>query len=418
MPRFLVRVVCATILALLFVAANTPAAVASTSRPTASLAELEAQARQGADPSSDAFVQRVARLIESEALKKPDHFFRASQLLTGPATDVWVQQMKYELLLAAAAKQHKEAEQSLAAAWDGLLYALQRPLRTEAGLNRFDAATAELTVQPAPESIQAVLRDPAAARAAAKKAKPNLEVFTLADAHGEAMTERARRPNLDRQNQLMAETETRAHRIISIAATGQLRTGSDFTSAARIFAGSSPTLHRELAHELALCAMLLGERMSTRQVAFTYDLFLVSLKLKRRFGSSAPNTQSNLDSAGISRAQREILQPPPAGKLPPPRPREPTVAELAQESERLADAGKLADAEAVEWRLLATARTRYSENPALVASYTLRLAQTLNRRGKFTDAEPLARERSSCIQKSPASILLPSPSPTAHWERV
>jgi hypothetical protein len=105
-------------------------------------------------------------------------------------------------------------------------------------------------------------------------------------------------------------------RIREIVKEGGLQTARDFANASLVMQHSSAFAGYELAHELAVCSMLLGDRgMGRWLVAATYDRMLNSVGHDQRFGTQGaltikPQAKPELretDEAGICDAERIAL---------------------------------------------------------------------------------------------------------------
>jgi hypothetical protein len=287
-----------------------PPAAAAPSDTASAIADLEARSPQ--DFNNPALIVEinaaVMRLVETNRLNTGEDFFRAAMLLGKHMGEYRTGRVHYELMLAAAARGHPAAEASLASSWDTLLSLIGRPLRIDA----FNQATTNpefSAVDPAPACIQAVLRDPAGARTKAATASDNLEILTIKEADQAArqtdwntLTEEQRKANMDGDRQRNA-------RIRDIVAAGDVRTANDFARASLVMQHSARFPGYQLAHELAVCSLLLGDRQTGRWlVAASYDRMLGSVGLDQRFGTQyGAGGLKRVDEAGICDAQRKAL---------------------------------------------------------------------------------------------------------------
>lgn len=274
------------------------------------LDDLEARSpKDWNDPAAIAAINAEAiRLVESNRLATGEEFFRASGLLSKHMNEFRTGRVQYELQLAAAAKDHLTAEKSLALSWDILLGLIGRPLRIDADNMAARYPQFHLS-DPAPACIQAVMRDPAGARANAATLEDNPEIKSLVEAdqavrqtNWSTLTEEDRKAIMEGDHQRNA-------RIREIVAAGDVRTANDFARAGLVMQHSGRFDGYQLAHELAVCSMLLGDRRSGRWlVAASYDRMLRSVGLDQRFGTQyGPAGPLRLDEAGISDAQRQAL---------------------------------------------------------------------------------------------------------------
>ena len=289
---------------------------ASAANSPVTLATIEAQpAVAPSDSGYWSFALRqttqALELIESNTLKTADEFFRVSKLVSQADVRFRAERVHYELLLAAAALGHAEAERGLAFAWDSLLGSLGRPLRNDfTGLVQKQPESFELVA--APDCVQAVLRDPEKARVAAKAAQRNPELKTIVDAD---QADRRNWNNLtpDEMKATGERDQARNSRTREIIKAGELHTASDFTAAALVMQHSAGFSGFQTAHELAVCSMLLGDRGTGRWlIAASYDRMLGSIGHDQRFGTQyrgmgGVTTIVRVDVAGICDAERKAL---------------------------------------------------------------------------------------------------------------
>lgn len=294
-------------------------AVASDSpAPALSLADLEARApKENTYPNFSAdFHQAVIRLVESNTLATGDEFYRASVLLGGFFDRSRSARIHYELMLAAAAKGHLGAKNSVGDAWDSLLVAFGRPMRLDLwGQVASSPIPESLSLDPAPKVIQDVLRHPLEAMEAASKVTDNAEVQKIVDA------DQADRANWNKLSEaemkaMPANDQQRNLRVREIVKEGGLHTAKDFANASMVMQHSPAFAGYQLAHELAVCSMLLGNHgMGRWLVAATYDRMLVSIGFYQRFGTQGaamltPQSKtepSEVDETGICDAERLAL---------------------------------------------------------------------------------------------------------------
>jgi hypothetical protein len=294
-------------------AEETPAPPPATAGPNDTVAALsDLEARSPKDFNNPGLIAEinaeVIRLVETNRLASGEEFFRASGLLGKHMNDFRVGRVQYELLLAAVAKDHPAAESSLAVSWDTLLGLIGRPLRIDA--HSLAARNPQFYhLDPAPACIQAVMRDPADARAKLAGLEDNPEIKTIVDAdqavrqtNWSTLTEEDRKAIMEGDHQRNA-------RIREIVAAGDVHTANDFARAALVMQHSGRFDGFQLAHELAACSLLLGDRRSGRWlVAASYDRMLRSVALDQRFGTQyGPAGPLRIDEAGISDAQRQAL---------------------------------------------------------------------------------------------------------------
>jgi hypothetical protein len=309
-------------LSILVVACWIPAQVVAADSPgslaTKSLAALEAraQAENNYPTASPKFHEDAVRLIESNTLSSGDEFFRAANIISGPIPQYRSARMRYELLLAAIGKGNHDAEKLLPWCWDALLQTLGRAMRFDVwGQVAKSPDDDRFTLDPAPKEIQSVLLNPGSARDGAVKTAANAEIQGLVDAD-QAIRANWGKLSEEEHKAAAAADHKRNLRIREIIGDRGLHTANDFANASLVMQHSSSFAGFELAHELAVCSMLLGDRGTGRWlVAATYDRMLNSMGHLQRFGTqgawtlgfSAKPELAETDEAGICDGERLAL---------------------------------------------------------------------------------------------------------------
>ena len=308
------------------------------------LAELEARPRTAtSEPDYWAaglqLTRQALQLIESNTLTTADEFSRVSTFVSASDNSFRTDRVRYELRLSAAALGHAEAAKQLAAEWDRLLAALGRPLRTDfTGLRQKQPVFFQS--DPAPVCVQTVLRDPEKARVAAKTAERNNEVKSIVDADQADRRRDWGKLSPDEMKALNARDHARNDRMREIVAAGELHTAADFANAALVMQHSAHFSGYQTAHELAVCAMLLGDRGLGRWlIAATYDRMLGSVGHDQRFGTQysgmgGASVLVHVDPAGICDAERKALGCPTLEQA---RNRNVTAANDAQDAKLVAE---------------------------------------------------------------------------------
>jgi len=290
---------------------ETPSAsAAALSLAAKALDDLEAQApKEWKDVAAiSASHVRVVALVDANTLQSGEEFRRAASLLSFHLNEYRIIRAQYELMLAAVAKGDESAEKSLSIFYDQLMSRLGRPYRFDFGA--FAQKNPEFAeYEPAPVCIQAVWRDPAAARATTAGVADNPEIKSIVDAdQADRQGNRTARTPEEREAST-ARDKVRNARMREIVATGEVRTANDFARAGLVLQHSARFAGYRLAHELAVASMLLGDRSGGRWlVAASYDRMLLSVGLDQRFGTQyGPTGLSAVDEAGICDNERQAL---------------------------------------------------------------------------------------------------------------
>lgn len=84
-----------------------------------------------------------------------------------------------------------------------------------------------------------------------------------------------------------AEVKQSVATFRGLMATNELRTGTDYVLASAVVSKSDSIQDAMLAHDLAVCALALGNKQAKPLVAVSQDLLLARLGQKQRFGTLA-----------------------------------------------------------------------------------------------------------------------------------
>jgi hypothetical protein len=373
----------------------------------AALAALEARApaEQYNPDFTTRFHRDVFALVDGDTLKTGDDFFRAATLSQGFAIEYRVARIPYELALAACGEGDPNAEKLLAGAWDSLLHSVGRPLRFDFyGMVASNPDSDEFTLEPAPKVIRDLMIDPAAAREAASKASDNPEAQAIVNAdqairaHWYAMTP-------DQSKDAVKADHQRNRRIREIVKEGSLHTARDFENASLVMQHSSAFAGYQLAHELAVCSMLLGDKGTGRWlVAATYDRMLLSIAQYQRFGTQGAITLGTqispelapTDEAGICDGERVALGCPTlAGKR---------ADSYVYAAEALTEQGKGGEAEAMARDGMARVSKAYPDGSWRTFNAERVLGASLLAEKNYADAEPLLLAAFAGLEKAESTL--------------
>ncbi len=280
-------------------------------QPNPALTQLETRVPDSAGDLRGfiGFSRQVAAFVETNQLETGDDFLRAAKLMSLLEYDYRTERVRYELLLTAIAKDNDDSAALLPEAWNSLLATLGRPLRLESSeLAVPNPEAGETTLDPAPAVVQGVWKNPTQARADATKATDNTELQQLADA---AVADRkiSSDPTLEEVKARQTADQTRNHRAREIVTSGALHTAKDFANAALLLQHSLIFTGDELAHELAVGALLLGDRgLGRALVSATYDRMLNATGHDQRFATQyGPEGLLRVDEAGINDTERQAF---------------------------------------------------------------------------------------------------------------
>lgn len=255
------------------------------------------------------FNKEVAKFIEKNTISQPADFLRVGLLINVITFDYRWYRMKYELAITAAAKGSTEAESLLPAYWDRLMISLGRPIRFD--VDKFSANDKWgefFVVQKAPDIIVAVVTNPSKHRDIARESKDNTELQAIVDADQKARENFSKMTPAELEK-MVEEDPKRNRRVREILQLGELHTSNDFANASLVLQHSSRFDGFQLAHELAVCSMLLGDKKTGRWlVGASYDRMLNSIGHDQRYGTQyGPEGFKQTDTQGICDNERLAL---------------------------------------------------------------------------------------------------------------
>jgi len=286
-------------------------AVAIACAQSKTLADFEAKKPADASDMKKGivFTREVAAFINKNELTTADEFYRASKLMNLGFFDFRTNRVRYELLLTAASKGSEDAEKELWSVWDTTMLTLGQPMRIDRGdMAAKNPGSDFFRLERAPDVIMAVFSEPAKCRAIAATSKDNAEMQEIVDAD-QKVRENFTKMTSDQIKEMVASDHARLVRTQEIVRSLALHTANDFANAALVMQHSVLFSGYRLAHELAVCSMLLGDKKTGRWlVAASYDRMLSSLGHDQRFGTQYdPGGFKITDELGICDAERTSL---------------------------------------------------------------------------------------------------------------
>ena len=250
---------------------------------------------------------RLFALIESNVLDSPEQFVVASNLVITDSADYEVNRVQYELTYTAAALGQKESTKKLAERWDALLVSLGRNRTLGAiDMSKMSGFPATYNVVPTAKCIRDVLLHP---ESPVTGSKDNPEIAQM---FKEDQDVRQGEFTQDKIKLMIDGDAKRMKRISELLKKNQLRTGQDFYYAAFLYQHGATFAEYQTAHELSLCAMVLGHKGGKWIGAASYDRMLRSCGHRQRwatqYGMAAGKTVLQaFDPAGMSDFQRKSV---------------------------------------------------------------------------------------------------------------
>jgi len=257
-----------------------------------SLADLEAKAKSKTNSYDETLINEqairegVEKLIQSDTLQTAEDFRRAGIAeMSGGTRHITAASTSYQLLLTALVMGDLEAGKQMGAAWDTLLMASGRYRRIGAVKMQMRVEKGDSWwVDPAPDLIRQIYRDPDKARKIAIDSKDNVEVKQLVDADQKVRQDWSKLTQKD-FIKIAQDDRNRFRRIKEIVGEGGLKTQADFENAALVCQHGEVFLDYALAHELCICALQLGSKKASWLAGASYDRMLRSASYLQPFAT-------------------------------------------------------------------------------------------------------------------------------------
>jgi hypothetical protein len=198
--------------------------------------------------------------------------------------------IRHELVLAAVVLGHTDSMDLLAGTWDQVILATGR--RRPFGILKFQFQNGpgeRFEVEPAPKCVLEVLQAPVQAREKAKGKKNSVELARIVEADQEARKQPFGGMSMDRCLKLWQEDRARYRRVLGLVKGGAVKTATDYERAALVCQHGGTFADFQLAHELALCAVVLGSESASWLAGATYDRMMLSASYPQRFATQFLN---------------------------------------------------------------------------------------------------------------------------------
>ena len=294
-------------------------ALANKAQQALSLDEMEkaAQAARKAQPLDfKALVQLnngVFKMAEADQITSAKDFVRASNLISDFRLQFEISRVKHELCLVALASGDAKARTDIKKTWDALLISTGREQRI--GTYKVTDAP-RYRVSPAPKSILDLMSDPDKAGLAAKDAKSDAEVTQIWTDDQAVRKQDWSKLTPQQRTEISKSDRERLARMTQLLDAGRVVTPEDFSHASLVFQHGTTWNDFSIAHELAICSLLLGNLEWANLAAVTYDRMLLSAGYRQRFGTqytnlgNIPLTMDPIDTSAIGDAERKALNCP------------------------------------------------------------------------------------------------------------
>lgn len=252
----------------------------------------------------------VMALINDDKLQTGEHFRKAAGLVSGFSFEF--AQIRYELVLAALASGDKDAATQIGRNWDALLVSMSRGRRIGVDNMKLGPGMARYQLKPTDKVIIKVYKDPASALKAATNAKDNTEVQAIVDADQKIRQSDWSKLTMKDYERIAKEDGARLARIKEIIRQGRLTTANDFGNAGLVCQHGETFEDYALAHELSVCAVLLGKKSESWLAGASYDRMLYNSGYAQRFATQysmmgGVTKLSKVDTAGINDTERKAV---------------------------------------------------------------------------------------------------------------
>jgi hypothetical protein len=197
----------------------------------------------------------------------------------------------------------------LAQTWDEVIVATGRNRPFGVVKLAFQTGPGErFEVEPAPKCVSEVLLQPMRAREKAREQRSNVELVRIVEEDQAARKQPFTALTADQCAKLWQEDRRRFRRVIELVKRGSLKTGADFERAALVCQHGGAFDDYQLAHELALCAVVLGSEDASWLAGATYDRMMLAAGYQQRFATQfLNNSLEPVASNGIGDAVRKAV---------------------------------------------------------------------------------------------------------------
>lgn len=251
------------------------------------------------------FSELVVKFVNDHGCKTGESMRRAALMIDGVESEFRLQRVQYELALCAAALNDKAAKDLLPKAWDRLMVTMGQPMRLNAEGWFRPGQENYYRYEPTPTVISDVLL----ARRKGSATKDNAEVQKIVDEDQKVRQGDWSKFTEKEMLEVAHGDKERQKQILTIVKDGKLSTAQDFANASLVLQHSERFEGYQLAHELAVCSLVLGDRTLGRWLtAATYDRMLRSVGHSQRFGTQyGPLGHCYTDEYAINDTERAAL---------------------------------------------------------------------------------------------------------------
>lgn len=258
-------------------------------------------------------VQRqLLELIDSDGLQSASDFLKASKLIDTQQEPFDLGRVKYELTLTALVMGSQRAQVDLGATWDDLLVSMSRGRRIGVQEIPLEFGTSRYQLHESAKSILNAYKNPESATKLAKEATSNPEVKAIVDADQKDRASDWSKFTMAEIEELGKRDEARLKRIFEIVEEGGIKTADDFDNAALVCQHGQTFEDYALAHELSVCALLLGKKSASWLAGASYDRMLANCGYRQRFATQykiygGVTSLSKVDVEHINDTERKTL---------------------------------------------------------------------------------------------------------------
>jgi hypothetical protein len=271
-------------------------AIVSSREATSKLPALEQMSRNEKNN------QAIFKLINDNALSEATEFRVAGENLQTYSNDYENVRVQYELFYAAVAMGDDDARKHLGWSWDQLMMSLghKRPIAA------FKSVPRE-SWKPllAPKSIVSIWLQQSKDKVATDSAEVSKMFKDDQEIRQGEMTDAD-------MKKMIEGDEARLKRIKQIVRENRLHTATDYYNAAFLFQHGENFEDYQMAHQLSVCSVLLGNKDARWIGAASYDRMLRSVGHKQRWATQYRSVDSvwfiqSYDSDGICDHQRQAI---------------------------------------------------------------------------------------------------------------
>lgn len=260
----------------------------------------------------DNFQSSVLGVISKDQIKAPSEFQRLAEIFENLPQNFEYSQIRYELALTALAGGDENIKPKIGRYWDNLLVSMSRGRRL--GIDKIVILYGgeRYKLRATARVIIATYKDPKSAISRARASQNNAEIQGIVDADQKVRMQDWSKLKQSDYEEIAKSDHLRLKRTKALIQVGGLKTAVDFGNAALVCQHGETFEDYALAHELSICAVLVGKKDESWLAGASYDRMLFNSGYPQRFATQysmmgGQTKLSRFDPNGINDTERKTV---------------------------------------------------------------------------------------------------------------